>query len=126
MNPRVAVVTDDPGWHGRRLREALSARGADGRFVSLLEARIELGGRARVALPGFERRLPDAVFVRGVPGGSLQQVVFHLNVLHALKDLGVTVYNDGRAVERSVDKCLTTLRLQRAGLSTPPTWVCTR
>lgn len=124
MSLRIAIVTDDPGWHGRRLREAFGALGADSRCVSLTQARIELDGDPGVVLPGFEQRLPDAVFVRGVPGGTLEQVVFYLNVLHALQSLGVPVYNDGRAIERSVDKSLTSLRLQQAGLPTPPTWVC--
>lgn len=124
MKPRIAIVTDDPGWHGRRLREAFAQRGVDSSYVSLLDARFDLSGHVHVALPGFGGALPDAVFVRGVPGGSLQQVVFHLNVLHALKDLGVPVYNDGRAIERSVDKSLTSLRLRQKGLPTPATWVC--
>lgn len=124
MSLCVAIVTDEPGWHGRRLRKAFAARGVDSRYVSLLHARIELGSSTRIVLPGFEDCLPDAVFVRGVPGGSLQQVVLHLNVLHALQGLGIPVYNDGRAIERSVDKSLTSLRLQQAGLPTPQTWVC--
>ena len=124
MTLRVAIVTDDPGWHGKRLREAFTERGVYSRYVSLPEAQLELNGVAQVILPGFETELPDAVFVRGIPGGSLEQVVFNLNVLHALTDLGVLVYNDGRAIERSVDKSLTTVRLCQAGVPTPPTWVC--
>ncbi len=73
-------------------------------------------------LPGFDR-LPDAVFVRGVPGGTLEQVVYYLDVLHALRHLGVLVYNDGRAIERSVDKGMTSFLLHAAGIPTPPTWV---
>ena len=123
MSLRVAIVTDDPGWHGRKLRRAFASRGVDTRYVSLSGARLDLDGGAGICLPGFERTLPDAVFVRGVPGGSLEQVVCHLNVLHALSELDVPVYNDGRAIERSVDKSLTSLKLCRAGLPTPPTWV---
>lgn len=123
MSLRVAIVTDEPGWHGKRLRTAFAARGVDSAFTSLTQAQIDLDAAPCVRLPSFDDALPDAVFVRGVPGGSLEQIVFHLNVLHALRDLGVPVYNDGRAIERSVDKCLTSLRLQQAGLSTPPTWV---
>jgi len=124
LTPHVAIVTDDPGWHGRVLRHAFAERGVASTFVSLLNARIDLSDRAHVVLPGFGGALPNAVFVRGVPGGSLEQVVFHLNVLHALTDLGVPVYNDGRAIERSVDKGLTSLRLRQKGLPTPATWVC--
>jgi len=67
--------------------------------------------------------MPDAAFVRGVPGGSLEEVVFYLDVLHALKSAGIPVYNDGRAVERSVDKGMTSFLLNHAGLPTPHTWV---
>ncbi len=76
-----------------------------------------------IVIPGFEQTLPDAAFVRGVPGGSLEEVVFYLDILHALKLAGVPVYNDGRAVERSVDKGMTTFLLHRAGLPTPVTWI---
>lgn len=124
MTLRIAIVTDDPGWHGRQLKSAFADRGVDSRYVSLTQARLLLTAEAAVQLPGFDDGLPDAVFVRGVPGGSLAEVVFHLNVLHALKELGVPVFNDGRAIERSVDKSLTTLRLRRAGIATPDTWVC--
>lgn len=80
-------------------------------------------GRASVCLPGFEDELPDAVFVRGVPGGSLEEVVFYLDILHALKILGVPVYNDANAIERSVDKAMTSFLLQHAAIATPETWV---
>ncbi|AKH19260.1 ATP-grasp domain-containing protein [Sedimenticola thiotaurini] len=125
MTLRVAIITDDPGWHGKRLREAFQARGVECLFSSLQQARIELGRTVSVVLPGFEAALPDAVFVRGIPGGTLQQVVFHLNVLHILKELGVRVYNDGRAIERSVDKAWTSARLSLAEIPTPATWICT-
>lgn len=124
MSLRIAIVTDEPGWHGRKLRQAFAARGAQSRTVSLTDARIALADRIDIHLPGFEDTLPHAVFVRGVPGGSLEEIVFYLNVLHGLRDLGVVVYNDGRAIERSVDKSLTSMRLKLAGLPVPATWVC--
>ena len=45
-----------------------------------------------------------------------------LGVLHALREFGVPVYNDARAIERSVDKSMTSLLLRAAGVPTPPTW----
>ncbi len=121
---RVVIFTDDPGWHGARLREAFTERSVETAFVSLRDCRFELAGNgAGIAVPGFDGRLPDAAFVRGVPGGSLEQVVLRLDILHALKDVGVPVYNDGRAIERTVDKAMTSFVLARAGLPTPSTWV---
>lgn len=121
---RVAIVTDEPGWHGARLRKAFAARGAAVRFLSLRDCALRLDtGSPRIELPGFAGGLPDAVFVRGIAGGSLEEVVFRLDVLHALHEAGVPVYNDARAIERSVDKSLTSYLLARSGLPTPPTLV---
>jgi tetrahydromethanopterin:alpha-L-glutamate ligase len=121
---RIAIITDDPGWHGRQLRLAFADRGFASEFVSLTECRFAIApGRLPVIVPGFERALPDAVFVRGVPGGTLEEVVLYLDILHALKLMNIPVYNDGRAIERSVDKGMTSFLLHRAGLPTPPTWV---
>lgn len=121
---RIAIITDDPGWHGARLREAFGEQGFLSSYVSLTECRIFVEpGSLPVRMPGFETVLPDGVFVRGVPGGSLEQVVHYLDVLHALKRLGIVVYNDGRAIELSVDKAMTSFLLQQAQIPTPPTWV---
>lgn len=122
---RIPVFTDDPGWHGKRLKEAFAARGREAVFISLKDCHLDLlPGRPGVHIPGFEHGLPEGVFVRGVPGGTLQQVIVRLDVLHALKTLGVTVYNDGRAVERTVDKAMTSFLLHHHGVPTPATWVC--
>lgn len=121
---RIAVFTDDPGWHGKELRLAFAARGYSADYVSLTECRLNLGSQGLpVSIPGFDQSLPDAVFVRGVPGGSLEEVVFYLDILHSLKLVGVPVYNDAGAVERSVDKGMTSFLLHQNGLPTPPTWV---
>ncbi len=121
---RVAIFTDDPGWHGKQLRLAFASKGYTSEFVSLTECEISLDkARPAILIPHFESSLPDAVFVRGVPGGSLQEVVFYLDILHALKVLGVPVYNDGHAIEKSVDKGMTSFLLKNAGLNTPVTWV---
>ncbi|WP_088178024.1 RimK family alpha-L-glutamate ligase [Methylovorus sp. MM2] len=125
MIERIPVFTDDPGWHGRRLAQAFSARGYEAVFISLKDCHIALtGDQPSVVIPGFENALPDYAFVRGVPGGTLQQVIVRLDILHALEMLGVKVYNDGRAVERTVDKAMTSFLLHHQGVATPATWVC--
>lgn len=121
---RVAICTDEPGWHGARLRAALAARGVETAYVSLRACRFDLArSDDGIVMPGFAGKLPDGVFVRGVPGGTLEQVTFRLGILHALRALGIPVYNDARAIERTVDKSMTSFLLQRAGVPTPPTWV---
>ncbi|HNW61654.1 MAG TPA: RimK family alpha-L-glutamate ligase [Piscinibacter sp.] len=120
---RVAIMTDEVGWHTRQLQAALRERGVVGRCVDLADCRIDTSAVWHgLAIPGFGRELPDAVLVRGIAGGSFEQVTKRLGVLHALRELGVPVYNDARAIERSVDKSMTSLLLHAAGIPTPATW----
>ena len=65
----------------------------------------------------------DAVFVRGIPRGSLEQVIFRVGALHVL---GVPCLNSPRAIERTVDKFLASALLARAGVPTPRTIACER
>jgi len=127
MPLRVAILTDEPGWHGRELQRAFLALGVQSAFASLPDCRIDLESpQARVQVPGFGEREPDAIFVRSIEAGSFEQVTLRLSVLHALRELGVPVYNDARAIERSVDKSMTTFLLRQHGIPTLPTWVTER
>ncbi len=121
---RIPIFTDDAGWHGAQLKQAFSIAGVEAVFVSLQECLIDLSQQQPyIQIPQFNE-LPKAVFVRGVTGGTLPQVITRLNILHMLKALGVHIYNDGRAIERTVDKAMTSFLLRQAGIETPATWVC--
>jgi RimK family alpha-L-glutamate ligase len=124
---RIAILTDEPGWHGRRLARALAALGADATFVSLSDCAVDLqANRWGILVPGFESQLPDGVFVREIAAGSFEQVTLRLGLLHALAAWGVPVCNSARAVERTVDKSMTSMLLHKAGIPTPATWVTER
>jgi tetrahydromethanopterin:alpha-L-glutamate ligase len=120
---RVAIMTDETGWHTGRLKKAFRARDVDARCVDLAECRIDTTWAPYgLAIPGFGHTLPDAVFVRGIAGGTFEQVTLRLGILHALRECGVPVYNDARAIERSVDKSMTSFLLNLHGVPTPATW----
>ena len=123
---RVAVLGSTGGWHARRLERALTARGHECHFapVTRMVGRIEAGLSVRgreLALDGC-----DIVLVRGIPRGTLEQVIFRVDALHALGAAGVRAVNSANAIERTVDKFLASALLSRAGLSTPRTIACER
>ena len=121
---RVVIFTDDPGWHGKQLVQAFADHQLDATYASLRDCKIQIdNSETPLLIPGFNRQLPCAAFVRGVPGGSLEEVVFYLDILHILKSLNVPVYNDGRAIEASVDKGMTSFLLQQNAIPTPATWM---
>jgi RimK family alpha-L-glutamate ligase len=123
---RVAVVGSTGGWHARGIGRALAARGhaCDFAAVTRMVGTTDPapGVRSReAALDGY-----DVVVVRGVPRGSLEQVVFRVDALHVLAAGGVRVVNSPAAIERTVDKFLASALLARAGVRTPRTVACER
>ncbi len=66
----------------------------------------------------------DAILVRGMPRGSLQQVIFRMSVLGETARRGGTVINSPQSLEIAIDKYLCLSRLEHAGLLVPPTIVC--
>jgi ribosomal protein S6--L-glutamate ligase len=115
---RLALLSSGDGWHVRDLQRAAAALGHDASAVDFrrLSAAVSAGPDA---LDGF-----DGVLVRTMPPGSLEQVVFRMDLLHRLAARGVRVLNPPRAIETCVDKYLATARLAAAGLRVPPTIVC--
>lgn len=117
---RIAILCGGRGWHVQDLLRAASDRGHMVEAVDFrtMTAGVETGPEP---LAGF-----DAALVRIMPAGSLEQVVFRMDLLHAAVQRGVKVMNPPRAIETCVDKYLTNVRLAKAGLPTPPTHVSQR
>jgi tetrahydromethanopterin:alpha-L-glutamate ligase len=120
---KLALFVDEGNgdWHARRLVKALNADGAEVVTTSLKLCAFDTASPTGLLIPGFPGRLPDGAFVRSISHGSLEQITFRLGILHALRESGVRVWNDARAIERCVDKSTATFLLQRAGLPVPAT-----
>lgn len=123
MVPRVTLAADNGEWHRARLLAAFHARGVKPVLFSLADVAIDTGGGEPLRLPGFEDSLPDGVLLRTLSGGTFEATTLRLSVLHALEEAGVVVWNAPKAIERCVDKGMTSLLLARAGLPTPETVV---
>ena len=121
---RFLVLASPDSWYLRDL-----TRAAEGEHeivpaaFSEMEARLTAGGLE--VFSGAHRLSDfDAVIVRTMPPGSLEQVVFRMDCLGRHEAAGGVVVNPARAIEAAVDKFLTSARLQAAGLATPRTYVC--
>ena len=121
---KIAVLGSLESWYVRDVRRA--AEGAHDvvpiTFRQLVSG-IESDGISG-ASQGCDLRAMDCILVRTMPPGSLEQVVFRMDVLGALQNAGVSVINPARAIETAVDKYLTTVKLQQAGLKVPRTHCC--
>ncbi|HYN53421.1 MAG TPA: RimK family alpha-L-glutamate ligase [Methylotenera sp.] len=131
---KLPIFTDDAGWHGEQLKQAFAHRGVEAVFVSLMDCSLSISNAtsntklhkqtASINILSFIDEYPQGAFVRGVSGGTLQQVIMRLNILHMLAAQDIKIYNNGRAIERTVDKAMTSFLLHQHGVATPDTWVC--
>jgi len=120
MAMRVAVLGTASGWHVRRLVAAIEARGHEALIVGWHELSTEIGSHERHA----PRCIVDAdvIVIRGMPAGTLEDVIFRMDLLGRLaRDRHVV--NTPRALEVAIDKYLSLVRLHDAGMSVPRTIV---
>lgn len=126
MGLTVAILGSSGGWHARRLTDALASRGHESLPVAVTRMLGRVDGDVAVRSGELSLEGCDALIVRGIPRGSLEQVIFRVDALHALVARGVTCVNGPRAIERTVDKFLASAVLARAGVATPRTIACER
>jgi tetrahydromethanopterin:alpha-L-glutamate ligase len=120
--PLIALFAEASDGIARKVAAALTRRGAQPVRLSLRACGFDTRAPGGLALPGFAAALPDAALVRGIPAGSFEQVTLRLGLLHALRQAGVMVWNDARAIECCVDKSMATHLIAKAGIATPPTF----
>ncbi|HVJ67552.1 MAG TPA: RimK family alpha-L-glutamate ligase [Caulifigura sp.] len=121
----VVILGNPDSWYVADLQRAAAARGDQAIRWDFTRLAAEVGSRGHSILHETGRlRNIEAVIVRTMPPGSLEQVVFRMNLLGRMEAAGVTVLNSPRAIECAVDKYLTTAFLQEAGLPVPETFVC--
>lgn len=114
---RLCVVSPSDGWHLADLRRANMT----------LERPIEISS---ITFEGLADRISsdqpfpaDTVLTRAMPAGSLEQVVFRMDVLQRLSARNIRVVNSPKAIEASVDKYLSLSLMEAAGIPVPRTCV---
>jgi ribosomal protein S6--L-glutamate ligase len=127
---RIVALAAGEGWHVQDLHRA--ARSLNLEFTTTpfesLSARLRTEEPEVEGISGEAVQFThdDHIVVRTVPGGTLEQIVFRMDVLHRLETAGLRVLNRPRALETGIDKYLATARMKAAGLPVPPTITCER
>jgi ribosomal protein S6--L-glutamate ligase len=116
---RIAILSGGTGWHVQDLRRAAAEQ-------AHTAAAVDFRGLFATHTGSDPLAEFDAVIVRTMPAGSLEQIVFRMDVLQQAVSRGQVVLNPPRAVETCVDKFLTDHRLRQAGLPVPRSVVCQR
>ncbi|MDA9718774.1 RimK family alpha-L-glutamate ligase [Betaproteobacteria bacterium] len=118
----VIIFSDEIGWHTDQLQIGLNRSGITSRILNLSSVDIFIDcAKDKFVLRNFKTN-PSCCFVRGIEGGTLEQVTRRLAILHQLESLGVPIVNSGKGIENSVDKCMTSFLLRMQDISTPDCW----
>jgi ribosomal protein S6--L-glutamate ligase len=122
---RLGIFAAIESTYARLLADAATQRGHQPLLLDFtsLQASVR-GGRLTWECSGHDLRTLDAVVVRTMPPGTLEQVVARMDLLAGLEAAGIPVINPPKSLECAVDKYLTTQRLALAGLPVPDTIVC--
>mgnify|MGYP001500717037 CR=1 FL=1 len=103
------IFTEDDGWHTNQLIKAFENNNTLVETAKINESSIIIDENPRIIFEGKEILLEkiEGAFVRGIPGGTLEEVCFHLDILHFLELHNICVYNNTLCIEKSVDKVRT-------------------
>lgn len=121
---RILTLAARPGWHTDEIDRAARERGHEHVLLRYEDLVATLGCGTRILSANEALDRADVVLARIIPKGSLEQIIFRVDVLHVLEESGVSVVNSARAIERSVDKFWCSALLGAAGLPVPRTVAC--
>lgn len=113
---QIGVLATEDSWAYKDLQRAA---GDDFRLVSLDFTALQH------SLASSQARLAygcSALLVRTMPAGSLEQIIFRMDLLSSWEQQGLLCINAPKAMETAIDKFLTSVRLRQFGLATPLTW----
>jgi len=111
-------------WCSSRLREAFVRLGMTSRCFKFEDLVSRMGFTPAILLDGkdIEGEI-EALLVRPIGRGSLDEIVFRLNLLHTLSRRGLPVVNNPSSIEKAADKYHTLILLAEKGIQVPRTIV---
>jgi len=119
----VGILGLKDSWHGQALLQACQKIGVEPVFADVIQLKSHVGASSAVLCGETVLSDLDLVMVREVPGGTLEQVIYRMDALHQLENMGVRLVNPAGAIEKMVDKYYTLSLMQKAGLCVPQTAV---
>ncbi len=122
---KVGVASAEPeGWETSRLVSDIRGRGVECIVFNVSESVVRVGdAKPSAQYKKHDLTTLDGILTRAVPGGSLEQVILRMDLLHCLERLGIPFMNRPSAIEKAVDKYYTLRLLDMAGIPVPRTVV---
>ena len=120
---KIGVLTKNPeSWHSKQLEKAIIKNNIIPFFFRFAEITAKIDEKLQIYARNTNiiEEIP-AVIVRPIGRGSLEEIIFRLDVLHSLEKSGTLIINPPKAIEISVDKYYSLNLLRQSGISVPRT-----
>jgi len=124
---RLGLLTRNPeAWCSRHLRKAMEIRGLEPICLRFRDLKATIAMEPAVQLSNGLDLVKEAscILVRPIGRGSLDEIIFQLDLLHRLERLGTVIVNRPSAIEKAVDKYYALTLLEEGGIAVPRTIVC--
>lgn len=121
---RFGLLTRDVGgWCSTQLLESMRRFGVEPLIFRFPDVVARVGCRPAASLEDESLLDLDALIIRPIGRGSLEEIIFRMDLLYRLERLGLLVVNPPKSIERAVDKYFALTLLEEAGLPVPRTIV---
>lgn len=121
---RTLILTEKEGWHFQQLKTSLEK----------IKHKVFSGCLTNISLSLINNKtklfinnkpIPEInnVIVRFVPGGTLEEITYYLNILKIFEGMGIRVINTAQKIESTVDKLYTSYILSKNNIKTPDTFI---
>ena len=118
------ILTEKKGWHFQQLKNSLEKNKHNVTSACLTDISLSIeNNKSNIIINNNLLDEMDNVIVRFVPGGTLEEIVFYLNILKIFQSMNIKVINSATAIENTVDKLYTSHILNRNGIPTPKTYI---
>jgi RimK family alpha-L-glutamate ligase len=121
---KIGLLTrNKDAWPSTQIRRALVLNSVESICFTFSDIKVNLGGEREVDLFHEVDALKElsAVIVRPIGRGSLDEIIFRLDVIHRLERGGLFIVNPPSCIEKAVDKYYALSLLAENGISVPKT-----
>jgi glutathione synthase/RimK-type ligase-like ATP-grasp enzyme len=118
------ITRNENAWCSTQLQEAMTKKGINYVCLKFSDLIARIRHLPEVSIDGGNNLKDfDAIIIRPIGRGSLEEIIFRMDLLHKLERLGIPIINPPSSIEYSVDKYYALTLLEEEGLPIPRTVV---
>ncbi len=123
MIKNVCIISDTHDWHSEKICEELIIKNIHAKKLYFSDISVEIKEEL-VSFHYLKKPFKfEAVWVRFINQGSIEEITQKLSILHLMQKVGVYVHNSASIIEKTVDKFMCSALFSLNNIKTPKTFV---